>query len=379
MISNLKLSFSLFIAYFIFNCVSVAQKRFSVTIQLPSNVEKEKIQFFYDIGNGIVWIDTVLSGNEIVISDNFYSSYASIEMNYPKEDGSLPYYYKGFYVTDAPAKIIYQTNKSTGDPFKNFDATNAYEIGEMGASKMEVFTSREAEDFWSFYNKNVDGIGSNSFIATKLFEKNKVFFSKMKDFVIHNKNLYYSFWLFRRKLASNNQLNADSLLKIYNTVFPDSLKESIEGQKIKEILKVRALNTQSKAPDFSAVDIIGKEISLNQYLGKFVLLNFWASWCKPCIEHLPAIKEIRDTYEKERLEVIFVTLDSDTSAFYKALDKYDINYGRHLFSSKTILTSYGIQPIPRLFLVDPNGMLIYNRQDDPQLIELNRILKEASE
>jgi thiol-disulfide isomerase/thioredoxin len=379
MSSNLKLSLSLFIAYLFFSYATVAQKKFMVTIQLPDNVEKEKIQFFYDVGNGIVWIDTVLIGNEIVLSDSFYSKYASIEMNYPKEDGTLPYYYKGFYVTDKPATIIYQSNNSTGDPFKKFKAINAYEIGKMGANKMEAFTSEEAKDFWSFYNKNVDSLGSSSLLATKLSEKNKALFSKMKDFVVQNPNLYYSFWLFRRKLAPNNLINADSLLKTYNIIFSDSLKKSREGQKIEEILNGRNLDTQSKAPNFNIIDITGKEISLDQYIGKFVLLNFWASWCKPCIEHLPAIKEIRDTFEKEKLEVIFITLDNDTTTLFKSLDKYNINYGHHIFSNKTLLTDYGVQPIPRLFLVDSNGMIIYNRQDDPQLRELNKILREGYE
>lgn len=368
----------LFLFIFSCNAVGLSQKKFSATIQLPSQLDKTYIQLLYDNGKKEVKVKSLFSNKQITISDSFYSKYAAIIINYLDKRGMF-LNSKSFFVTDKPAQIIfYPQNKK---PLEKYKLINAYDLDSMGAVKLELFDSSENRDFEDFMSANRDKFGTNDSLRIIAGEKGLKLWNKKLEFITENRNLYYSFWLFRREIIPRLFTNTDSLLEIYNSVFSDSFKQSIEGAEILKVLEGRIRTRKNQqAPTFTAIDIRGKTISLSEYHGKYVILNFWASWCSPCIEELPALKRIRDSYSEDKLEIISITYDKDTMAFLKAVQKYNMNW-IHIFGDEDLIKKYGDQAVPMVYLLDDTGKVIYSREEDKdygegKLILLSKILEE---
>ena len=114
-------------------------------------------------------------------------------------------------------------------------------------------------------------------------------------------------------------------------------------------------------PDFTATDLDGNPISLQDYRGKVVLLDFWAVWCGPCIAEMPNIKRVYNRYKDEGFDIIGISLDTDEKRLRNYLKENNIAW-RQVFSGKgwqsPISKQYGIRAIPAPWLIDKNGILI---------------------
>jgi peroxiredoxin len=117
-------------------------------------------------------------------------------------------------------------------------------------------------------------------------------------------------------------------------------------------------------PDFTATDLDGNPISLEQYRGKVVLLDFWAVWCGPCIAEMPNVKRIYESYKNEGFDIIGISLDTDEDRLRNYLKENDIPW-RQIFSGKgwqsPVSQQYDIRAIPAQWLIDRDGTLISNR------------------
>lgn len=367
----------LFIFFFIE--VGLCQKKISATIQFPSQLDKNRIIVSYDNGKKEIKNDLHFLNSQIIISDSFYSKYAAILINYLNKSGTAFLNSKSFFVTDKPAQIIfYPQNKK---PLDRYKIINASDLDSMGGEKLKLFDSSENRDFENFMEVNRDKFGTNDSVQIIAGEKGLKLWNKELEFITQNADLYYSFWLFRKEIIPRLFTNTDSLLGIYNSVFPDSFKHSLEGAEIVKVLEGRIHTRKNqRAPAFTAIDTKGKTISLSEYHGKYVLLNFWASWCSPCIEEIPAIKRIRDSYPEDKLQIISITYDRDTMAFSKAVQKYNMNW-IHIFGDEDLIKKYGDQAVPMVYLLDETGKVIYSREQDKdygdgKLTLLRKILEE---
>ena len=113
--------------------------------------------------------------------------------------------------------------------------------------------------------------------------------------------------------------------------------------------------------DFSAIDLDGKPISLQQYRGKVVLLDFWAVWYGSCIGEMPNVKRVYDTYKDQGFDVIGVSLDTDETRLRNYLKNNNISW-RQIFSGQKwkspLAQQYHIQKIPAPWLIARDGTLI---------------------
>lgn len=115
-----------------------------------------------------------------------------------------------------------------------------------------------------------------------------------------------------------------------------------------------------EAPDFTLSDLNGSDVRLSDLRGKVVLIEFWATWCPPCRESIPAMNEIYKRYNEKGLVILGISVDKgqnvaeDIRAFVK---EYSILYPV-LIDSKNINNLYGVYSIPTTFLIDKDGKVI---------------------
>ena len=114
-------------------------------------------------------------------------------------------------------------------------------------------------------------------------------------------------------------------------------------------------------PDFYATDLDGKPISLQQYRGKVVLLDFWAVWNSFCIGDILNVKKIYDTYKDQGFAVIGVSLDTDETKLRNYLKENDISW-QQIYSGLErqcpLVKQYDVKSIPARWLIDRDGTLI---------------------
>jgi len=121
---------------------------------------------------------------------------------------------------------------------------------------------------------------------------------------------------------------------------------------------------------FTAEDLSGNTISLSDYRGKVVLLDFWATWCGPCLSELPNVKRVYKKYRDEDFVVIGISLDSNREQFETFILKQGIEWPQ-IFDGKgwdnEVSQLYNIFSIPSTFLVDRDGIIRYTNLTGPNL------------
>ncbi len=125
------------------------------------------------------------------------------------------------------------------------------------------------------------------------------------------------------------------------------------------------------------VDTNNDTLSSSKLIGKLVIIQFWASWCTPCIEELPTLKTIYEKYGKEKLEIISISIDEDSLKFQNAVKKYEMNW-HQVYGDKKLFNELGITTIPELYMINKNGITIYNREasKDYSLLLLTKLVEE---
>lgn len=111
------------------------------------------------------------------------------------------------------------------------------------------------------------------------------------------------------------------------------------------------------APNFQVMDIRGEELSLEQYRGQVVLLDFWATWCGPCIAEMPNIKQTYERYKDQKFQIIGISLDRSMAPLEAYIQGKGIAWRQYLDSSGRISSLYGVRGIPSTFLIDGVGIV----------------------
>ena len=115
------------------------------------------------------------------------------------------------------------------------------------------------------------------------------------------------------------------------------------------------------APDFTAVNYDGSDFKLSDYRGKYVLFDFWATWCAPCIAEIPNLVDADRTYGGERFEVIGLSVDDKIDEPRAFLKKRKLDYKQGYLSPdryEKVANMYGITSIPSIWLIGPDGKII---------------------
>ena len=132
------------------------------------------------------------------------------------------------------------------------------------------------------------------------------------------------------------------------------------------------------APTFTLKSYDNKDVSLTDYKGKYLLIDFWAYWCGPCIKGFPELKEIRETYTEDQLSILSISTDKNYDKWIEAVDKHKLPWTQVIDDAKlpvSIGSKYTVIAIPHLILISPEGNIVYkHKYTDSLTEELKKIL-----
>jgi thiol-disulfide isomerase/thioredoxin len=129
------------------------------------------------------------------------------------------------------------------------------------------------------------------------------------------------------------------------------------------------------APDFTRVDVEGNAIRLGSYRGKVVLLNFWATWCAPCLAEIPVFSGWQQKYGPVGLQILGVALDDDSAPVRRAVSKYRVAYPVVMSDEKLLELYGGVLGLPLSYLIDPAGHIVARYQGKSDLTRMELRLK----
>lgn len=126
----------------------------------------------------------------------------------------------------------------------------------------------------------------------------------------------------------------------------------------RQIAKHRALTEGAAAPEFSLPSDKGGRVALKSLRGKYVLLDFWASWCGPCRSEIPRLKKLWEVYHAKGLEIVSITIDNKEADWRRALAEEQMPWTQLNAHGSPVARQYNVQGIPHLVLIDPEGKIV---------------------
>ena len=256
--------------------------------------------------------------------------YAFNLMNYPYEH---PIFH------DEPSPMLVPTNY--------YDFVADFEVNNAGALPNKYYLYY-LQDFLSYQAGQSENNGLSRFeLADKFLEGKPLYFYKALQLSLEAKQ--------------NNEPNitmkiADFIENCPYKLYNEYVKLAYhEGKGIVEGME---------APDFSLIDINGKSVALEDFRGKVVFLDFWATWCVPCIHQLPSHQKLQSQFQGQEVAFLYVTVDRNKGAWErfvrnKNLPGVHLTAGENMFNS-SVAKKYRVSSLPYTVLIDPYGKIVWH-------------------
>ncbi|WP_209400526.1 TlpA disulfide reductase family protein [Pseudozobellia sp. WGM2] len=198
------------------------------------------------------------------------------------------------------------------------------------------------------------------------------------DYIKSHPEALISALLIDRALGTRT-VTAEEAQEMYDALSPEiketktakTISEKLEAQKQAEANE-KNTSIGAKAPNFTAPDPEGKDLALEDVLGKVTLVDFWAAWCKPCRAENPNVLAVYNKYHDKGLNILGVSLDRTADAWKKAIEDDGLvwNHVSHVsYFNDPIAKLYNVNAIPAAFLLDENGVIVAKNLRGPALEE----------
>lgn len=177
-------------------------------------------------------------------------------------------------------------------------------------------------------------------------------------------------------------MSADELKKLVAS-FEENIPEHPYVKEMKNMVEPaqkqaeaeNAIQVGKEAPNFTLPDTKGQEVSLDEFEGKYVLLDFWASWCSPCRKENPNMVKAYKEFGGENFEIVGVSLDKTKDPWMKAIEEDNITWTQVHDAEGEVANTYGVQSIPFTLLLNKEGEIIEkNLRGEALQDKLNEIL-----
>jgi len=284
-------------------------------------------------------IRLMLENASITVNGNATSSKA--------HDGTPMYRFDKVEIKGSPLTDRYKQLMSVRD---SMDARYQAYHNEHAAILEKITSAREKKD-----QKALEALyKSDEYKAFSAAEKN--FFETVGDsynkVILNNKD---SFWGPLMMISLTSYLSPDQ--KETYEQFSEAAKESYYGKKVKEELYPAGMIGQPTQP-FTVKDTEGKEVTLASLIEgkKYVLIDFWASWCGPCRKEIPNLKNLYEKYADKGFQIVSISIDKNEKDWQKALKEEGLTWPN--FCDRDVADLYKVKAVPTMYLVDSKGILV---------------------
>ena len=184
---------------------------------------------------------------------------------------------------------------------------------------------------------------------------------KQQQYVRDHPDSYFSVVALSESVSSD--FDVEEIEPLFLSI-DEKYRETFPGKAFAQRIEAaKTIGIGKKAPGFTQNDPDGNPVSLSDYLGKYVLLDFWASWCGPCRQENPNLVKAYAAYKDKGFEILGVSLDNKDGkeAWVNAIEKDGLTWTQvsDLNSwNNEVARSYGVRAVPQSYLIDPQGVIV---------------------
>ncbi|MCK0131557.1 TlpA family protein disulfide reductase [Flavobacteriaceae bacterium F08102] len=243
-----------------------------------------------------------------------------------------------------------------------------------------IHISADANKFRETFKFSGDGIASNNYLLQKE--------SIIPEFMSNDSVLYLDKNDFKKKL--NNSIYKSKNLLLLSKMASDFVsKEEEDLERLKKYITnyyekhrtIRKLKGRDSPEFINYENYHGGYTSLSDFKGKYVYIDLWATWCRPCKKEIPYLQEIEKKYHKKNIVFISISIESlKTYDAWRNMVKEKNLSGIQLFAKedKSFTDAYKVDGIPRFILIDPKGKVVSADAPRPSSDELTKLLEELN-
>ncbi|WP_165372109.1 TlpA family protein disulfide reductase [Emticicia agri] len=340
-------------------------------------VDKKNLTITYD--NGLTWQKHPLSKNNIpveeIIEAETHAPYLKISIiGLYKEDAFDNN--EDFYINAESGRIEFFRNLNRKDNLR-YKLKLEGVLDDIGQNNHKNTIRKEVDEMAVIRQNPM--LGTDESVRMSYNTKAALIQKKERDLIKSNSGQFYYQELFYKKIG---QWNADftekEIEEFYVSNFDENFRKSAYGQRIANTIADLELDEGTIAPRFSQKGLDGKIIDLINYKDKYVLIDFWATWCKPCVQNLPLLQELAKKYKSKGVVTILISSDSDEEEWKNFIEEHNLDMIHVRDVEDSIGGTWKTNYIPQTFLIDKEGKIIYSAKvsKDESLEKLKRILEE---
>lgn len=246
---------------------------------------------------------------------------------------------------------------------------------EQREGELHVTGSVTNEDRKAFFDK-LGGVGQKFEAVLNRQEYShqdslqlEKYFAELKtveiNFYKNNPNSYFTGYQLKNKTIPGTsrkvELSKKELREIYAGL-TDKIKNSAYGQAVKRYTEMADVPEVGEPyTDFTFPNVKGVKVKLSDFKGKYIFVDFWASWCSPCRYQNPKLKRLYEQYKASNFEILGVSIDSEEDQWIKAVEKDKLTWINVLSEggrTSEVSQLYGINGLPDNLLINPDGVII---------------------
>lgn len=185
---------------------------------------------------------------------------------------------------------------------------------------------------------------------------NKKLPALMESFIKSHPDSYATIFL----LSSTGvgSLNVADLKRLFD-MLPKNMQQSDEGKEITNYLEgIKKSKMGESVADFTLNNAEGKPVSFKDLKGKYILIDFWASWCGPCKQSFPHMKEIYNKFKSDKFEIYSISIDKNKPDWIKELKVQQLPWVQSIDDKSIAHKFFGVTAVPTTFLIGPDGKII---------------------
>lgn len=217
-------------------------------------------------------------------------------------------------------------------------------LNELNDAYFEAMSKRDQDAIKDIQNKAMEIEASHTQNVKETLDSMKGSFATLSGISLLN--------------IKNEFLFVDQMVSELNEKYPDTKMIQVMANQLNEM---RALSIGQMAPEISLPDPNGEMVNLSDLRGNYVLIDFWAAWCRPCRQENPNVVKLYNEYNAKGFEVFGVSLDRTKDAWVKAIEEDQLTW-THVSDLKYFNSAaaalYQINAIPATYMLDPEGKII---------------------